>query len=49
MTDDFKKRKIELLNKKIRELKDKKDTLRTQTKNIDIKILRYKSEILKLK
>jgi hypothetical protein len=49
MTDNFKKSRIELLNRKIQELKDKKDILKTQTKSIDIKILTYKSEILKLK
>ena len=47
--DNFKKNRIELLNRKIQELKDKKDILKTQTKNIDIKILKFKSEILKLK
>jgi hypothetical protein len=49
VTDNFKKNRIEILNRKIQELKDKKDILKTQTKNIDIKILQYKSEILKLK
>ena len=49
MKDNFKERKIELLNKRIQKLKDKKDILKTQIKNIDIEILEYKTEILKLR